>query len=273
MLLPVPKADRSRRARAMCALLPGLALACGSPHVDKPPAPDMTALIESYRQPTASFDPERLPELVAAVAVADEALERTSLRSELVNVLRQVLDSAVDASTRLDDELGVDIEADGYMRITRVCSGWVSPPAPDRDRNGALLVTATFSESGLDPTLWGEAERCRYLRGEVQVELQQDGDSRDAVKVYWGEAVEAEELDERALLVDMSLSASLDGERLPLDFDFRSLAGGGIEYRLEQRDGSLVASVSGDRVLVRAGNGTFDCAGFDCSRVSEAGER
>ena len=133
-------------------------------------------------------------------------------------------------------------------------------------------MTATFSESGLDPTLWGEAQRCRYLRGEVQVELQQVRESADAVKVYWGQAVDAEVLADRALIVDMSLSASLDGETVPLDFDFRSLAGGRIEYRLEQRDGSLVAGIDGDRVLVRAGNGTFDCADLDCSRVSESGE-
>ena len=260
------------RAAMLCSLLSGAALACGSPNVDKPPAPDMTSLVESYQQPSASFDAERLPELVAIVVAADELLDRTGLRTELVNVLREVLDAAVDASTQVDDELGIDFEADGYMRITRICSGWGAAPAPDRDENGALLVTATFSESGLDPTLWGEAQRCRYLSGDVQVELLQDAASSDSMRVYWGEAIDAESLDERALIVDMNLFARLDAEELPLDFDFRSLADGTIEYRIPLDEGSLIAGVGSERVFVRAGNGTFDCRELDCSRVADSGE-
>jgi hypothetical protein len=273
MIFAVPEANRAvRRAGVAWALLAGAVLACSSPSVNKPPAPDMTGLVEAYQRPSASFDADSLPELVVAVAAIDELLERTSLRTELVNVLREVLDAAVDASTQVDDELDIDFEADGYMLITRVCAGWASSPSPDRAQNGALLVNATFSESGLDPTLWGESERCRYLSGDVQVELVQERDSADAMKVYWGEAIEAESLDERALIVDMSLSARLDGEELPLDFDFRSLADGTIEYRIERDGGSLIAGAGGDRVLVRAGNGTFDCSELDCSRIAESGE-
>ena len=241
--------------------------------MDKPPAPDMSALVESYRRPTARFDAQRLPELVAAVVVVDELLDRTSLRTELVNVLRDVLDAAVDASTRVDDELNLDLVADGYMRITRTCAGWSSPPAPDRANNGALLVTATFTQRGLDPTLWGDAERCRYLSGDVQVELQQESGRSDAVRVNWGEAIEAESLDERALIVDMTLTAFLDGESLPLDFDFRSLGDGSIEYRIEQDDGSVIARIGSDnRVRLRAGNGTFDCDERDCAQIAPTGE-
>lgn len=260
------------RARLTCALVSGAVLACGSPRVDKPPAPDMTALVESYQRPSASFDAESVPELLALARAADEVLDRTSLRTELVNVLRDVLDAAVDASTRVDDEVGFDFEADGYMRITRICTGWAATASPNRAENGALLVTGTFSESGLDPTLWGESERCRYLSGDVQVELLQELGSTDAMKVYWGEAIEAATLDERALIVDMSLSALLDGEALPLDFDFRSLADGTIEYRIPRDGGSIIVGVGGDRVVVRAGNGTFDCRELDCGRIADSGE-
>jgi hypothetical protein len=269
----VPEATQAAcRAGLACALVSSAVLACGSPHVKKPPAPDMTALVESYERPSASFDPERVPELLVAARALDETLDRTNLRTELVNVLRDVLDAAVDASTQVDDEIGIDFEADGYMRITRICAGWEATASPNRDENGALLVTGTFSENGLDPTLWGESERCRYRSGDVQVELLQEPGSSDAVKVYWGEAIEAATLDERALIVDMSLSARLDGEELPLDFDFRSLADGTIEYRIPQDDGSIIAGVGGERISVRAGNGTFDCQELDCSRIADTGE-
>jgi len=273
MMSAVQEAKRAVcRVGVPCALLSSAVLACGSPHVEKPPAPDMTGLVESYERPSASFDPDRVPELLAAARAADEILDRTSLRTELVNVLRDVLDVAVDASTQVDDEIGIDFEADGYMRITRICAGWAATASPDRAENGALLVTGTFSESGLDPTLWGESERCRYRSGDVQVELLQELGSTDAMKVYWGEAIEAATLDERALIVDMSLSARLDGEELPLDFDFRSLADGRIEYRIPQDDGSIIAGFGGDRLSVRAGNGTFDCRELDCSPIADSGE-
>ena len=84
--------------------------------------------------------------------------------------------------------------------------------------------------------------------------------------------IEAATLEERALIVDMSLSALLDGEPLPLDFDFRSLADGTIEYRVPLDAGSIIAGVGGDRVLVRASNGTFDCQELDCSRIADSGE-
>jgi hypothetical protein len=270
--VPVPQKP-APRAGVACALVACAAVACGEPRVDKPPAPDMTRLIESYQRPSATFEPGRVLELLTFARAANDLLDRTSLRTQLVDVLREVLDAAVDASTRVDDEVGIDFEADGYMRITRICTGWAATASPNRAENGALLVTGTFSERGLDPTLWGESERCRYLSGDVQVELVQDPGSTDAMKVYWGEAIEAATLDERALIVDMTLLARLDAQELPIDVDFRSLADGSIEYRIEQDGGSLVARIGGDeRLLVRAGNGTFDCRDVDCSRIADSGE-
>jgi hypothetical protein len=247
-------------------------MACGSPGVDKPPAPDMSALIESYDNPDAVFVAGEAPEIALAVATVDGLLDQTNLREQLVNVLEQVLDQAVDLSTNADDS-GVTIEADGYMLVTRICDGWTEPAAPDRAANGALLVTATFSQSGLDPIVWGSTSGCRYLVDGTQVELEQTPASRDAVRVYWGEAVEKQDLAERALLVELRLSASIDGQRLPLDFDFRSLADGTIEYRIERQDGSLIAHVGDDEsVTLRAANGTFACsADLECTDSSGSG--
>jgi hypothetical protein len=251
-----PGSWTARRAGAFGALL-SLG-ACGAPTIDKPPAPDMSRLVESYDSPDGSFDPNESTELAVAVTLVDSLLRQTALREQLVDVLDQVLDQAVELSNEGSDS-GLTIEADGYMLVTRICAGWGPSAGPDRAANGALLVTATFSDSGLDPIVWGSAQSCRYQVDAAEVELQARS-SGNAVSVYWGEAVEQQDLAERALLVALDLDATIDGERLGLSFDFRSLADGTIEYRIPWRGGSLIADVgTGDTVTVRAANGTFTC--------------
>lgn len=218
----------------------------------------MSELVAAYDRPDATFEPSQAPDIAAALVAVDALLERTSLRQQLVAVLIQVLDEATRLSDPEDDP-PLRIEADGVMRITRVCSGWSAPMAPDRAENGALLVNATFSERGLDPTVWGSAAACRYLAPGGRVQLDQPLGAADAVSVYWGEPLEREKLEGRALLVDLNLAAAIEDQPLSLDFDFRSLENGNIEYRIPRDAGSLVAEVAGERVHLRARNGTFDC--------------
>ena len=250
------------------------ALGCGTPHIDKPSAPDMAPLIAAYEAPDAAFDAGAAGEIALAIALIDELLARTALREQLVDVLADILSQASDLSDLEGSGVDFTFEADGYMRITRVCAGWARPARPDRDANGALLVTATFSQSGLDPLLWGAAEACRYSVGETQIELDRVGASADAVRVYWGDAPSNRALNERTLLVDLNLAATVDGERLPLDLDFRSLVDGTLEYRIPRQDGSLIARVgAGDTVTLRARNGTFDCdRELRCGDSRPAGE-
>lgn len=246
-------------------------LGCGPPRVIKPPPPDMAELVASYESPDAEFDLSDAPGIAAALVTVDSLLERTSLRDQLVDVLREVLDEALDYSDP-EDDLPISIEADGYMIVTRTCAGWNSPATPDREQNGALLVNATFTERGLDPIVWGSAAACRYLSADTRVQLDQPFGAVDAVSVFWGESVERENLAERALLVDLNLAASIDDQPLTLDFDFRSLRNGNIEYRIPTRGRSLVAEVAADRVRVRAANGTFDCdESLSCRNVDELG--
>lgn len=245
----------------------GACAACGAPHIEKPPAPDMSRLVEAYDHPDAAFDQERAPDVVLAAAAAETLLEQTNLREQLVVVLQQVLEQAANLSGGGKDSLNLAIDADGYMRVTRICAGWDSPSTPDRNRNGALLVTATLTDSKLDPIVWGAAADCRYRVGETQIEIGQTRTSADALGVYWGESVEDDAIASRALLVDLNLVATIDGQGIPLDLDFRSLADGTVEYRVPQDDGALIARVGEqDSVTVRAANGTFDCdAELTCS--------
>jgi hypothetical protein len=270
------------RARARELLLRGAfpvaLLACGAPRIDKPSAPDMSRLVDDYEHPSATFDPSDAPGVIAAAAAVDGLLAQTDLRAQLVDVLDEVLDQADDYYTEdgtidTNGALDLRIRANGYMQVTRICSGWVSPETPDRDANGVLLITATFSRSSLDPIVWGSVAACRYLAAESRIEIEPASDSEDAVSVYWGEAVERQELEERALLVDLNLIAEIDGERLPLQFDFRSLSGGTLEYRLVQGERALIAQIAdGAAVKVRAANGTFDCDTDLTCRPSGGGE-
>src|SRR5688572_12545775 len=118
--------------RALCTgALGSLAVlgACTSAEVDKPPAPDMAALVQSYERPDADFDVGDAPELVVALATVDGLLEQTSIRSELVDVLAEVINQADDISDEEDDPLRL-IDADGFMHVTRTCAGWDSPSVP-----------------------------------------------------------------------------------------------------------------------------------------------
>jgi hypothetical protein len=256
---------------ALAAL--GACCACTSADVDKPVAPDMAGLVASYERPDAEFDEQDARLLVAALAAVDGLLDRTSLRTQLLDVLDDVIAQANDISDEENDPLRL-IDADGVMRVTRICSGWSPVSEPDLEENGSLQVTATFSDSSLDPVVWGAPSACRYLADDAEVELQPLRSGEDGVRVYWGDSVESADLSQRALLVDLTLDARIDGARLPLDFDFRSLPDEVIEYRVPLGERSLIAQVAADGgVSVRAGNGTFDCGvDLECSPRSVSGD-
>lgn len=241
--------------------------------MQEPAAPEMTELIAAYAAPDAEYAAGDASDISLAIALTDELLARTNLREQLIDVLAEVLRQATELSGGEDGEADVSFEAGGYMRFTRICSGWTLPATPDRGTNGALLLTATFSQAGLDPIVWGEADACRYRVGEAQIELDQIASRASAVSVYWGSAPSERDVSERTLLVDLDLEATIDAERLSLDIDFRSLADGTLEYRIPRPDGSLIAHVgTGEGVTLRAANGSFDCdAQLDCTpHASEA---
>src|SRR4051812_34005264 len=81
---PMSKPERRRRralARLLGAVVPAVCGACGAPHVDKPPAPDMSQLVADYEHPSATFDPGDAPQVLAALALTDGLLAQTDLRT------------------------------------------------------------------------------------------------------------------------------------------------------------------------------------------------
>jgi hypothetical protein len=223
----------------------------------------MGELVQSYEVPSAPFDPAEADELRGALAVFDALLERTAIATYVFDVLESVVNET--EATGSEDEAGDDdvdltLEADGYLRVKRICDGWVAPAVPDVEANGQLDLTTTFTENGLDPVIWGNAASCRYLAGETRLELRQTAGSPYGISVYWGQGVEIDSLAETPLLFALNLTGVLGGEELALEIDFRTVTGREIEYRIERGGGSLVASIAADgTVTLRAENGRFEC--------------
>jgi hypothetical protein len=148
------------------------------------------------------------------------------------------------------------LEAGGFLRVTRICPGWETSPVADRQRNGFQVLTARFTESGLEPVVWGDVERCRYRFGDSRIEIDAAAGSEYSLAVSRPPA----EADAGApTLFVLRLAVTLNGETTDLSTDFRVLPEG-VEYRLERDDGSLTARTDPDGSLhVRAANGRFVC--------------
>lgn len=240
-----------------------------------PDAPDMDALVQAYDQPSADFDPAEADEVRAALAVLDAVLERTGIASYFFDVLENVVGETESTAGGASEGEAADLtlEADGYLRIKRICNGWVAPAVPDAAANGQLDLTTTFTELGLDPVIWGNAMQCRYLAGQTRLELRQIPDSAYGLSVHWGEGVDLQSLVERRLVFALNLIGVVGEEELDLKFDFRTLTGRAVEYRIEQDGGSFIASVTrANTVLLRAANGTFECEqGLACLQLATEG--
>jgi hypothetical protein len=253
------------------AWLAGLAAGCAPQGVVKPHAPDMTALVESYDTPSGILDPDDTAELAATVAVFSEVLARTEIATQLRELLGELIKPIVPGDTQQDEGdngLQLNVKANGYLQATRICPGWTLPPQPDPD-NGAIYATATFSEQGLDPVVWGTVAACRYRVGSTRVELTPSGDA-DGLRVYWGEGIDRETIETRDLVFSINLKVDIDGDAFDLDVDFRVLDGGAFEYLVPVDSGTLVVRADADGSFeLRSRDGTFGCdESFDCALES-----
>jgi hypothetical protein len=252
-----------------------LSAGCEPPPLVIPAAPDMGQLVQSYETPSARFDPAEADELRVALAVLDALLERTAIATYVFDVLESVVNETEETGSENEDEgeagaAELTLDADGYLRVKRICDGWVTPAVPDVEANGQLDLTTTFTENGLDPVIWGNAASCRYLAGETRLELRQTPGSPYGISVYWGQGVDIESLAETPLLFALNLTGVLGDEELELELDFRTVTGREIEYRIERGGGSFIASIAQDgAITLRAENGTFECPDeMPCAEIS-----
>jgi hypothetical protein len=247
--------------------LAGVLLGCSNSGVVKPRAPDMTALVESYDRPTGELDPRDSAEIAAAVSVVGTLVESTEILPRVRELLSDLLDPVNfdDLNDSADNGgLNLNVRANGYLKATRICPGWASSSEVD-PANGTILATATFSQRGPDPVVWGTVDACRYRVGSSRIELTPRGEG-DALRVYWGEGVDQESLDTRDLVISVNLRADIDGERASAAIDLRVLGDGALEYRVPVASGVVIARANDDGTfLLRTRDGDFACDdSFDC---------
>lgn len=244
--------------------------ACSQPEkVQKPKAPDLGDVVRGYERPTLDFDPAEWNDLRSDLDGRLAALERSALVQELEDALGNALEQAEASpggSQRRAAPRLLGFSGSGFVRATRICDGWTTPPVPDRERNGFIEVVIGFTDDRLDPVLFGTLEHCRYLLGADRVRLTAGQPERPALSVHIGEATGAEEVRDEALTFDLDLDVRVGSHDLRVDFDFRALPSGELEFRLPaDGDTLVVVTEAGVPRRVRAKNGEFLCGSdFSC---------
>jgi hypothetical protein len=253
-----------------CCLL--VANACGQPEeVTKPEAPDMDELIAAYERPTGSFNPETIAELRREFDARVEELEQSDLVKQLEDSLGTTLQEAEagasGSSTRQRHARLLDFDGSGFLRVTRICNGWTEPPVPDRKANGFMEFVIGFTDSHLDPVVFGTLSQCRYLSGSAEALFTTANENRPALNIHLGNTEGSSDFGEHPITFEVNLRGNLDDESKRIQFDFRVMSEtGAIEHRLEADGGSIVTAAAVDGgVHIRAGNGEFTCTSdFDC---------
>ncbi len=280
---------RARGAGGFALLVGALAGCSGSRDepLEKPKPPDMSALRAAYDAPSGVLDDALMQQVATQASDAAGRLSALAVDEQLLGAVESALAEleAENASgtqatrTSWSEAIGtrrqaLAIEGDGWLRATRICNGWGTEPAPDPD-NGTIVLTASFSESGPDPTLWGSANACKYRVADVEA-LLDSGDSADGgdLRLWIGEGLGWRDLGTQPILFDLNVHAELQASPLPLQIDFRlDLAAERVELRIAVAGGGDVVVVmgGGEIVGVRAANGLFSCDPVNRTCVSDTG--
>ena len=220
-------------------LLASLAGACAS-EPERPEPPDMTLLLEEYERPTARFDESMLRTLVPVVG---ERIDIVDHLDGLDSIDNEILAPVRDTSQEPGGELPLDLSAEGFVRIHRVCGADAN--GSDVDRQGELTLTALFDSGQFAPVFWGQFDACRFpVSSEVLV---LDGD----IAIHYAPPVVIFDLD---LLLGVG-----HGKPRRAAFSFRA-AGGVVESLLETDSGTLAVGIDASGAMqVRAANGHWTC--------------
>ena len=240
----------------------------------------MRPLLQRYESPTGSFDPDDAELVALAVTSFQQLMGETDIVARISELLSDVIEPITDVQrpgpeqpdTGSDDPFQLSLSANGYLVATRICPGWTLPPAVDTG-NGTARVTATFSEEGLDPVVWGTVSACRYRVEARRIELQPSSE-RDALHVYWGAAAGRSTLSVLGAIFSLALRADVEGVGLDLDLDVRLAENEALEYLLPLGGGSVVVRANADGSFgVRSVEGSFECDdSFSCVSSGAAGE-
>jgi hypothetical protein len=255
------------------SFVPLLLLACSSNDpVQKPEAPDMSALVQAYAAPTAPLTRESAAEVLEQVTALLAQLERLGIEEQLLDTIDTTIDeqleqtsepgSSTQASTR--EHTGQSRQrlesGEAYLIATRICAGFGPEPVPDRKANGAITLNMGLTGDSLDSVLWGAFQDCKYLVGESEVRLAGAGVTPGTYAVYVGDGVKLKDFTVSKVLLQLSLWAEVDGEGELVELDFYlDLETRDLELRVPLEDGYVIAQAGASLLGVRASNGDFVC--------------
>lgn len=257
-----------RRATVALALL---ALACGDRRttIEKPAPPDMAAVVERYESPDGVFDPSTAQAILDGYADLRARATELGLHERVIPWLREAMDEAL-ASEEQPSSIGpglgttrqdLTLEANGTMRIDRICAGWGAEPAAD-PANGRLTLRVNFTEAGLDPVLWGDAEACQYMvGGATRVRVDEGSGRKGDVRIWIGKSTSFASFGSAPMIFDVDLNAELGGAAQDVLLDFRiDPQSQSLAFAIDAAPGHIVVSPTSTGTLsVVAHNGTFDC--------------
>jgi len=242
------------------------AAGCLSDLPDRPKPPDMAALVDAYANPTADLDQAAADQLAASLRAR---LDLAGALDNLEGLIDEVLAPSLEedgggAARRRDGTSSVTLEGDGFARIQHICRGWEAEPVIDEDESGRLSLTATFSDAGLDPVIWGELDECEELIADHQVFF--DGE----INLWIGENLTASHFGDSPILFQLVAEMEVDGENwVDADFDIEvcpngaaDCTPGSLEIKIDLGEENLVFYLAPGRTEggFRAANGDWPCS-------------
>jgi hypothetical protein len=263
-----------------CALLIATPVAFGAcddePDYEKPTPPNLDELLAAYDEPTADFDPADMQSIADTAQALWDELQQTALIDQVVDVVQEVAEQQQEvegqtSTTLMPPRHLMAVKATGTLRGTRICNGWGPEPEPDLEANGFLRLTVNLNEQGLDPVVWGTAERCHYKVSDSLVLLENPSGSDSAIAAHLGSNATVEGLGDSPILFRFGLRITVDDESHELEQDLRyDISQELLELRVSVADGFVIAGVSAGALgQIRARNGTFSCQTdpLDCSTL------
>ena len=246
---------------AATALLFGLS--CADPvAVEKPAAPDMSSTIRAFESPDAPLNRGTLTEALEDFSAQLDILGALGVEELVIDLIALSLDAdeaSAEQGLRTTRQ-GLELSGEGFLRINRICPGHEGSDVPDA-ANGVMDFVVPFTDQGLDPVLWGNFTGCKYLSGEQSVVLSKGtGAKIGDIRLFVGESLQFGSFGQSDIIFELDVQFSLEGQPSQSStIEFKLLLDGGLEIRLPVDEGDLVASLTGDVLGFRAGNGVWAC--------------
>ena len=228
-------------------------------------APDLSALVRDYEQPTAEFDP------AAAQRAITNALPWLSSLTT-IDSMHFLLDS-IDAAQAgfavhgTDQELEAAI--DGHATLRVICPGLDGTAPPDAERDGSIELTTIISDAAFEPVMFGRARACSL--GQLpdgilppwlpalpqQLRARLDGE----IALHLGERLVLGRETTLRPLVSIAGTLNVEGVGELHDLDFRMPAPGVLEVRIQDSRGQAAIVVADQTsIAIRERRGMWVCS-------------